>query len=162
VTRRSWQDSLATRPKVLSFRTGPEPSLVRHFLPATKDAFSRKLTSPQRGRGLHLLLPGKVKGLAWCPAMPCRTACREESFPGNLLQASLLDSFQEIVRGKGMPPWQSFQRCRSRSSHDIFEKLCRRSSPCLHHAFGVSSLALLSAGFLPPPMGDECHGPGYM
>jgi hypothetical protein len=37
-----------------------------------------------------------------------------------------------------------------------------QSNPCLHHAFGAPSSVLLPTGSLPPPMGEECHGPGYM
>jgi hypothetical protein len=63
VTQRSWQDPLATRPEVLSFRTGPEPSLVRQFLPARRDAFSRKLPSPQGGEVFISSFPARGRAL---------------------------------------------------------------------------------------------------
>jgi hypothetical protein len=58
-----------------------------------------------------------------------------------------------------MPPWQSFRRCRSRNSHDFFEKLYRRSNPCLCHAISVPSFAWFSTGSLPPPVGEGMPRP---
>jgi hypothetical protein len=76
VTRRSWQDPLATCLEVLSFGIGPEPSLVRHFLPAKEDAFSCKLPSPQGGEAFissflarGRALPGVRQRLARLPAV---------------------------------------------------------------------------------------------
>jgi hypothetical protein len=117
---------------------------------------------PARGRGLHHLLPSKGEGPRLVPDNALSGGLSWVGLVGDSLRALFLDPFQEMEEGKGMPPWKSFRRCRSRSSHDIFEKLCRRSNPCLFHALGASSLALLAASSLPPPVGGECHGPGYM
>jgi hypothetical protein len=54
VTWRSWQDPLATRPEGSSRGTGPEPSLVCHFILARGEAFSYKLPSLQRGEAFSL------------------------------------------------------------------------------------------------------------
>jgi hypothetical protein len=43
-------------------------------------------------------------------------------------------------------------------SHDIFEKLCHRSSPCLHHDLGPLGRNA-SAGFLPSLVEDGCRIP---
>jgi hypothetical protein len=60
------------RLEVSSFGTGPEPSLVRYFLPARGNAFACKLPSPQGGEAFFSSFPVKGKVLAWCSTMPCR------------------------------------------------------------------------------------------
>jgi hypothetical protein len=90
---RSLWDSLATYLEALTFETGPEHSLIRHFLLARGGVFACKLPSPQRGRGLLSFLPSKGKGLAWCPTTPCRAGHPRQSLPEGLPRASSLDSF---------------------------------------------------------------------
>jgi hypothetical protein len=103
VTGRSLRDSLATRPEVLSFGTSLEPFFVCHFLPARGDAFACKVPSLQGGETFsssflarRRALPGARQCLADCLSRAELAGCSP--------RASFLDSFQEMVKGKGVPP----------------------------------------------------------
>jgi hypothetical protein len=73
-------------------RLGEMPSLISSLPP------------PARGRGLLSFLPSEGKGLASRQTTPCRAGRPGQSLPEGLPRASFLDAFQEMVKGKGMPP----------------------------------------------------------
>jgi hypothetical protein len=79
-----------------------KPSLVHHSLPGRRKTFSCNLPSPQGGEGFTSFSP--LRGVATLEATPCRGP----SLPGIPSQEMSLDSFQEMVKGEEMPPWQGF------------------------------------------------------
>jgi hypothetical protein len=116
------------------------------------------LPSPQGGEAFlsSFLLKGKALSGAWqCLAglVGWGRACRR-AFRG---QRSWTPSriWQRI---KGFRHDRASEDAGRERSHDIFEKLCRRIIPCLHHDLGPLGRNA-SAGFLPSLVEDGCRIP---